>query len=198
MLNGSVAHTAVIPIGKLHFTQDVAVGLRTPQVNAEILKKNHGCALASLVSDDEFVDVEGVGGRKPRSVAKKELAMILEARAEECLNMIANHIRMSGMQPLLGSGIVLTGGASQLDGLLEMGEFIFDLPLRQGKPMGVQGLRDVVKGCEFATSIGLIQYAYEQKRDLYVNESSSMVSTVLSESVEDFSHKIKKFFSELF
>lgn len=198
ILHGSVAHTAVIPLGGAHFTQDVAVGLRTPQVNAEILKKKHGCALASLVADSEVIDVEGVGGRKPRAVPKKELAMILEARAEECMNMIANNIRMSGLQPLLGSGIVLTGGASQLDGLVEIGEFIFDIPLRRGFPMTVEGLKDVVKGSEFSTSIGLLQYAYEQKKDLYVNQNENMVSSVISESVGDFSHKVKKFFADLF
>jgi cell division protein FtsA len=198
ILNGSVAHTAVIPVGGFHFTQDVAVGLRTPQVNAENLKKKHGCALASLVGDDEVIEVEGVGGRKPRSVAKKELAIILEARAEECLNMIANHMRMTGLQPLLGSGIVLTGGASQLDGLVEMGEFIFDIPLRRGYPMPVEGLKDVVKGSEFSTSIGLLQYAYEQKKDLYTFESESMVGSVISESMGDFSNKVKKFFTDLF
>lgn len=198
MLNGSVAHTAVIPLGGAHFTQDVAVGLRTPQVNAEILKKKHGCALASLVGDDEVIDVEGVGGRKPRAVPKKELAMILEARAEECMNMISNNIRMSGLQPLLGSGIVLTGGASQLDGMVEMGEFIFDIPLRRGFPMPVEGLKDVVKGSEFSTSIGLLQYGYEQKKDLYTNHNESMVTSVLSESMGDFSNKVKKFFTDLF
>ncbi len=198
ILNGSVAHTGVIPLGGVHFTQDVAVGLRTPQANAEILKKKHGCALASLVADDEVIDVEGVGGRKPRAVPKKELAMILEARAEECMNMISNNIRMSGLQPLLGSGIVLTGGASQLDGLVEMGEFIFDIPLRRGFPMAVEGLRDVVKGSEFSTSIGLLQYAYEQKKDLYMNQHESMVTSVLTESMGDFSNKVKKFFTDLF
>ncbi len=198
MLNGSVAHTAVIPIGGQHFTQDVAVGLRTPQVNAEILKKNHGCALASLVMEDELVDVEGVGGRKPRSVAKKELATILEARTEECLSMVSNHIRMSGMQPLLGSGVVITGGASQLDGLIEMGEFIFEIPVRRGLPMSVQGLQDIVKGAEFSTSIGLLQYGYEKNRDQYVQESESIVTTVISESMGDFSNKVKKFFADLF
>ncbi len=198
IINGSVAHTAVVPIGGLHFTQDVAVGLRTPQANAEILKKKHGCALASLVGDDEVIDVEGVGGRKPRAVPKKELAMILEARAEECMNLISNSVRLSALQPLLGSGIVLTGGASQLDGMVEMGEFIFDIPLRRGFPMAVEGLKDVVKGSEFSTSIGLLQYAYDQKKDLYTHHHESIVSTVLSESMSDFSNKVKKFFADLF
>lgn len=198
ILNGSVAQTGVIPVGGSHFTQDVAVGLRTPQANAEILKQKHGCALASLITDEEVIDVEGVGGRKPRAIAKKELAVILEARAEECLSMISNNIRLSGLQPMLGSGVVLTGGASQLDGLVEMGEFIFDIPIRRGYPMQVEGLKDVVKGSEFATSIGLLQYGYEQKKDLYSPEVGSMVSSVISESMGDFSNKVKKFFSDLF
>ncbi len=198
IVNGSVAQTGIVPIGGMHFTQDVAVGLRTPQANAEVLKKKHGCALASLITDEEVIDVEGVGGRKARAIAKKELAVILEARAEECLNMISNHIRLSGLQPLLGSGVVITGGASQLDGLVEMGEFVFDIPVRRGFPLPVQGLKDVVKGSEFATSIGLLQYGYEQRRDLYGAESGSMVSSVISESVGDFSNKVKKFFSDLF
>jgi cell division protein FtsA len=112
--------------------------------------------------------------------------------------MIANHMRMTGLQPLLGSGIVLTGGASQLDGLVEMGEFIFDIPLRRGYPMPVEGLKDVVKGSEFATSIGILQYAFEQKKDLYNFESESMVTSVITESVGDLSNKVKKFFSDLF
>lgn len=198
ILNGSVAHTATLPIGGNHFTQDVSLGLRTPQVNAEILKKKSGCALSSLVADEDLIEVEGVGGRKARTVQKKELAMILEARAEECLNMIANHVRMSGMQSLLGSGIVLTGGASQLDGLVEMGEFIFDMPLRRGHPFPVEGLKDVVKGAEYATAIGLLQYGLDQRKDLYQSENDSIVSSVISESVGDFSNKVKKFFTDLF
>lgn len=201
ILNGSVAGTATIPLGGSHFTQDAAVGLRTPQIFAEILKKKFGCALASLVSDDEQVEVEGVGGRKPRSVQRKELAHILEARAEECLTMIANNIRVSGFAPLLGSGIVITGGASQLDGLVEMGEFIFDFPIRKGLPVLVGGLKDVVKGCEFATAIGLQLYALEVRKDFYAQKDSSFgmnVTGVVGESIGDVAVKMKKFFTDLF
>lgn len=150
-VNGSVAHTAVIPVGGSHFTNDISVGLRTPQYAAEELKKKYGSALASLVSDDDSVEVEGVGGRKSRTIPRKELAHIIEARAEECLGMIANNIRQSGLQPVLGSGLVVTGGTSSLDGVIEMGEFIFDIPVRRGFPRQVGGLKDVVKGGEFAT-----------------------------------------------
>ncbi len=202
ILNGSVAHTSIIPLGGSHFTQDAAVGLRTPQIFAEVLKKKFGCALASLVGDDESIEVEGVGGRKSRSVQRKELAHILEARAEECLTMIANNIRISGLQPLLGSGIVITGGASQLDGLVEMGEFIFDAPIRRGFPVLVGGLKDVVKGCEFATSIGLLLFALESKKELYTSKESGFsglnMTGSMGDSMGDVANKMKKFFSDLF
>jgi len=203
LVNGSVAHTSMVPVGGSHFTHDVAVGLRTPQVSAEILKKKFGCALATLVDDQDSIDVEGVGGRKSRVVARKELAHILEARSEEVLNMIAHDIKMSGLQPLLGSGLVVTGGASQLDGLIEMGEFIFDLPLRRGYPALVGGLKDVVKGGEFATSIGLLMYALECKRDAYVTDypeatTSALFGEAVSDSLNGVTSKMKKFFTELF
>lgn len=203
LINGSVAHTSMVPVGGAHFTHDVAVGLRTPQVSAEILKKKHGCALATLVDDQESIEVDGVGGRKSRTVPRKELAHILEARAEEVLNMIAHDIKMSGLQPLLGSGLVITGGSSQLDGLVEMGEFVIDLPLRRGYPALVGGLKDVVKGGEFATAIGLLFYALETKKEFYAQSTqdlstSSLLGEAMSDSIGDMATKMKKFFTDLF
>lgn len=197
-VNGSVAGTSVIPVGGAHFTHDVAVGLRTPQFSAEDLKKKHGCAVATLVSDADSVDVDGVGGRKTRAIARKELAYILEARAEECLSMIANDIRVSGLQPLLGSGVVITGGASQLDGMVEMGEFVFDIPVRRGLPRLVGGLKDVVKGCEFATSIGLLLYALELNKDFYVRKETVGHFSTINDSFDGMASKVKKFFNDLF
>ncbi len=203
LLNGSVASTSLVPVGGSHFTHDVAVGLRTPQVSAEILKKKFGCALATLVDDQETIEVDGVGGRKSRTVPRKELSHILEARSEELLNMISHDVRMSGLQPLLGSGLVITGGSSQLDGLIEMGEFIFDLPLRRGYPTPVGGLKDVVKGGEFATAIGLLHYALELKKEIYVQiqsdtSTSALLGDAVSDSFGDVSSKVKKFLSDLF
>lgn len=203
LMNGSVAHTSMLPVGGMHFTHDVAVGLRTPQVSAEVLKKKHGCALATLVDDNETIEVDGVGGRKSRTVPRKELSHILEARAEEVLNMIAHDIKMSGLQPLLGSGLVITGGSSQLDGMIEMGEFIFDLPLRRGYPAIVGGLKDVVKGGEFATAIGLLFHALETKKDYYAQtpqdlSTTSLFGEAMSDSISDVTSKMKKFFAELF
>lgn len=197
-VNGSVAHTAVVPVGGAHFTNDISVGLRTPQFAAEELKKKHGSAVASLVSEDDIVEVEGVGGRKSRTIPRKELAHIIEARAEECLGMIAGNIRSSGLQPVLGSGIVMTGGTSSLDGIVEMGEFIFDIPVRRGLPRQVGGLKDVVKGGEFATAIGLLMHGLEQKKDYYTRKESGMFSNKGNGSFDGVSSKVKKFFNELF
>jgi len=198
-VNGSVAHTSVLPVGGTHFTHDVAVGLRTPQIAAEELKKRHGSAVASLVTDDETVEVEGVGGRKARTIARKELAHILEARAEECLTMIAHDIRMSGLQPVLGSGVVITGGTSGLDGLVEMGEFVFDIPVRRGLPKLVGGLKDVVKSGEFTTAIGLLFHAIDVRKDYYMKkETHSMFSSSGNGSLDGVASKVKKFFNDLF
>lgn len=199
LVNGSVAHSSVIPVGGQHFTHDVAVGLRTPQFSAEDLKKKYGCAMASMVNDNETIEVEGVGGRKSRVIPRKDLADVIEARAEETLSLIANDIRMSGLVPLLGSGIVLTGGASQLDGLIEMGEFIFDIPVRRGLPSKVGGLVDVVKSGEFSTAVGLLLYGLSQRKDLQNFQAHHGGGELdLAESFDGVTKKIKDFFGQIF
>lgn len=194
-VNGSVAHSSTIPVGGQHFTHDVAVGLRTPQFAAEELKKKFGCAMASMVNDNETIEVEGVGGRKARSIPRKDLADVIEARAEETLNLIANDLRMSGVMPMLGSGIVLTGGGSQLDGLVEMGEFIFDIPVRRGAPREIGGLTDVVKSGEYSTSVGLLMYALSQKKELMMSNGQEVN---IGESLDGITKKIKDFFGQIF
>lgn len=194
-VNGSVAHSSMIPVGGQHFTHDVAVGLRTPQFAAEELKKKFGCAMASMINENETIEVEGVGGRKVRVIPRKDLADVIEARAEETLNLIANDIRMSGLVPLLGSGIVLTGGASQLDGLIEMGEFIFDIPVRRGAPREIGGLTDVVKTGEFSVAVGLLQYALGQKKGLLQTQQQEVN---IGESLDGFTRKVKDFFGQIF
>jgi cell division protein FtsA len=194
-VNGSVAHSSVIPVGGHHFTHDVAVGLRTPQFAAEELKKKYGCAMASMVNENETIEVEGVGGRKSRLIPRKDLADVIEARAEETLSLIANDIRMSGLMPMLGSGIVLTGGASQLDGLVEMGEFIFDIPVRRGLPAKVGGLTDVVKSGEYSTAVGLLLYGLSQRKDL---QNYQVPEMDLGESFDGLTKKIKDFFGQIF
>ena len=194
-VNGSVAHSSVIAVGGQHFTHDVAVGLRTPQVAAEDLKKKFGHAMASLVSENDSIEVEGVGGRKPRSIPRKDLADVLEARAEEVLNIIAHDIKISGLQPFLGSGLVLTGGASQLEGLIEMGEFIFDIPVRRGAPRQVGGLTDVVRQAQSSTAVGLLLYGFKQKKEMLMGHFSG---EILGDSLDGLTRKVKDFFGQMF
>lgn len=195
-VNGSVAGTSAVPVGGSHFTHDIAVGLRTPQIAAEHLKKKYGCAMASLVGEEEVMEVEGVGGRKPRTVLRREIAEVIEPRAEETLQLVQNDLRMSGFMPLMGSGIVLTGGASQLDGLVEMGEFVFDIPVRRGLPGKVGGLTDVVKSASFATAVGLLLYGWNQKKNTFSHQHAH--EDIMSESIQNITFKIKGFFESLF
>lgn len=196
-VNGSVAHSSTIPVGGQHFTHDVAVGLRTPQFAAEIIKKKFGCAMSSMVNDAETIEVEGVGGRKARIIPRKDLADVIEARAEETLSLIANDIRMSGVMPMLGAGIVLTGGTSQLDGLVELGEYIFDIPVRRGIPSNVGGLTDVVKTGDYSTAVGLLMYGLSQRKDL-LNQSNHAGDLKIGESLNDVTKKIKQIFETIF
>ena len=192
---GSVAHTATVPVGGLHFTQDIAMGLRTPQNSAEMIKRKYGCAIADLVDDTETIEVEGVGGRKPRALLRKDLCEVIEPRAEETLGLIWHEIRKSGLVNQIGSGIVLTGGACQLEGLLEMGEFISDIPVRKGTPERIGGLIDVVRSPEHATAVGLLIYAIE---NMTVQERSKLtgahIETGISDVMNGWAQKVKDFF----
>lgn len=183
-LQGSVSFTSTLLLGGHHFTHDVAVGLRTPQSNAEKLKGKFGCALSTLVNEQETIEVEGVGGRKTRTIYRKHLCDIIEPRAEETLNLIHNELQKSGLIHQLGSGVVLTGGGSELDGLVEMAEFIFDIPVRRGTPQGIGGLTDIVKVPSFSTSVGLILYGLEKKKLKNFNQDKNMFNE-LARKVKD-------------
>jgi cell division protein FtsA len=156
---GSLWHTGVIGIGGDHFTNDIAVGLRMPIPDAEKLKRKCGCALSSLVDEDDTMEVASVGGRQPRLMARRLLSEILQPRAEEVFHQVWDEIRRAGCEKSLNSGIVLTGGGAILEGMPEIAEQIFDLPIRRGCPTGVGGLADHVSNPEFATSVGLVLYA---------------------------------------
>ena len=129
---GSLWHTAVIGVGGDHFTNDIAVGLRTPVPDAEKIKRKCGCALSGMVDEDETMEVASVGGRKPRVMARRILSEILQPRAEEIFHLVWDEIRRAGYEKSLNSGIVLTGGGAILDGIPEIAEQIFDLPIRRG------------------------------------------------------------------
>src|SRR6187401_969754 len=160
---GSLWHTGVVAIGGDHFTNDIAVGLRTPIPDAEKIKRRCGCALSSMVDEDETMEVASVGGRKPRVMARRILSEILQPRAEEIFHLVWDEIRKAGFEKSLNSGIVLTGGGAMLEGVAEIAEQIFDLPIRRGSPAGVGGLADHVASPAFATPVGVVMYAHRNQ-----------------------------------
>ncbi|MDX1998737.1 MAG: cell division protein FtsA [Thermoanaerobaculia bacterium] len=158
-MDGEVQHSSVLPVGAGHFTNDLAMVLRTPFSEAERIKIKNGCCLGSLVTADEGVAVPSVAGGAPRVVAKRELAEILQPRAEELLELIKNDLAKHGYDETLRGGVVLTGGGAQLDGLLEMSEQIFDSSVRYGLPQGLGGLVDVISSPSWSTASGMLRYA---------------------------------------
>jgi len=160
---GTIWHTAVLPTGGDHFTNDVAVGLRTPILEAEKIKKKYGCALSTMVSDEETIEVPSVGGRKPRILSRQILSDIIQPRAEEICHLVYEEIKRAGYERVLNSGIVFTGGSASLEGLAEVADRIFDLPIRCGPPSGVGGLVDVVANPAYATAVGLVLHAHRAR-----------------------------------
>ena len=160
---GNLWHTGVVAVGGDHFTSDIAVGLRTPLPEAEKIKRKTGCALSSMVDEDETIEVASVGGRKPRLMARRILSEILQPRAEEIFHLVWDEIRRAGYEKSLNSGIVLTGGGSILEGMPEIAEQIFDLPVRRGSPVDISGLADHVNSPVFATPVGLVLYAHRNR-----------------------------------
>jgi cell division protein FtsA len=163
---GSLWYTSTIPIGGDNFTNDIAVGLRTPIPEAERIKKKFGCIAGPPVEDQETIEVPSVGkGRKPRVLSRQLLADIIQPRAEEIFRLVDSDIKRMGYDKSLNSGIVLTGGTALLEGIEEVAEEIFDLPVRRGDPGGVGGLVDRVATPDFATSVGLVLYGFHIWQD---------------------------------
>jgi cell division protein FtsA len=156
--DGALRHTFVLPLGGANITADVAMGLRIPAVDAESLKIASGCAAIQKVRRDELVELPGVGGRQPRPIRRQYLSEIIEPRAEEIFTLLGKEILRSGFMDMLGAGVVLTGGGSRLDGLPELGERVFQLPVRRGIPIGIEGMVEVVNSPTFSTAVGLALY----------------------------------------
>ncbi|MFH0821885.1 MAG: cell division protein FtsA [Pseudomonadota bacterium] len=162
-LEGAIQYTSVIPVGGDQLTNDIAVGLRTPMAEAEKIKTKNGCALGSLVSKDETVPVPGVGGRQPRIVARSVLADIIEPRLEETLGLVRREIEKFGLMDKVASGVVLTGGSVAIEGMCDLADQIFDLPVRLGYPIGISGLVDVVNSPLYATGVGLVLWGARRR-----------------------------------
>ncbi len=155
---GSIKHTAVLPIGGNYITSDIAQGLRTPIADAENIKIMYGCAHLPLIPKDENIEVPSVGGRDPREVSRHILGRIIEPRVEEIFKMAHKEIMKAGYENVLTAGIVLTGGTAAMEGITELAEQVFDVPVRKGNPIGIGGLTDVVKSPAYATAVGMIMY----------------------------------------
>ena len=155
---GSVQYTSVLTVGGNHLTNDIAVGLRTPTNDAQKIKEKYGCAMAAMVGKEETIEVPMVGGRAPKVLSRKILAEIIEPRAEEIMSLIYREIVRSGMQDNLASGVVITGGSTILEGMPELAEKVFGLPVRRGIPKGVGGLVDIISNPMFSTGVGLVSY----------------------------------------
>ena len=159
----AIRHTATIPIGGNHFTNDIAVGLRTPVPEAERIKRDEGCALAALMADHErthMVEVPSVGGRQPRMLSRQILCEILQPRAEEIFSHAAEEIQRAGFERQILSSVVLIGGGSLMDGIVEMAEQIMDLPARHGMPDFVGGLTGEIDSPAYATVVGTLLYGF--------------------------------------
>jgi cell division protein FtsA len=161
---GVVRHTGAVPVGGDHFTNDLAVGLRTPIPEAERIKHRHGCAAASLLQEDTAIEIASVGDRPPRTIFARALTDIIEPRATEFLALLRDELQRSGMIGQIPAGFILAGGGARLHGLAELAEDTFHLPVRIAEPKGLVDLPEQVAQPEYATVVGLVMYAAKARR----------------------------------
>lgn len=160
---GAIRHTGVIPIAGDQVTNDIAMALRTPTQYAEELKIKYACALAKLTGAEETIKVPSVGDRAARDLSRQSLAEVVEPRYEELFNLVQAELRRSGFEEVIAAGIVLTGGTSKMEGVVELAEEIFHMPVRLGAPQGVNGLKDIMNNPIYSTGVGLLVYGAEQQ-----------------------------------
>jgi cell division protein FtsA len=191
-VEGSIYHTSVLAVGGDMLTNDIAIGLRTPHPEGESLKRKHGCALANMVRPDEKVEVPSVGGRRPRLLARQALCEIIQPRLEELFMLVEREVRRSGYAGRVNGGVVVTGGSSIMEGVPELAEQIFDMPVRRGIPRGVGGLTDVISNPMYATGVGLSLYgaAHRDRRKFRQVTDRNIFDKVVA--------RMKEWFGEIF
>jgi len=162
-IDGAIRHTAVIPIAGDQVTSDIAVALRTPSQYAEEIKIKYACALTPMASPDDSIEVPSVGDRPPRRLARQTLAEVVEPRYEELFALIQAELRRAGMEDMIAAGVVLTGGSSKVEGVVELAEEVFHMPVRLGCPQFVKGMADVIHNPIYATGVGLLLYGHEHQ-----------------------------------
>ncbi|HUF82023.1 MAG TPA: cell division protein FtsA [Burkholderiales bacterium] len=163
--HGAIRHTAVIPIAGDQITNDIAMALRTPTRDAEDIKERYGCALSQLADPQHMVEVPGLGDRDPRQLSRKTLAEVIEPRVEELYSLVQTELRRSGYEDLLSSGVVITGGSSVMQGMVELGEEIFHMPVRVGYPGYGGALAETVRHPRYSTAVGLLMAGMQQHRN---------------------------------
>jgi cell division protein FtsA len=161
---GVVRHTSAVPVGGDHFTNDLAVGLRTPIPEAEKIKRKHGCVSASFLTKDGAIEIASVGDRPPRTIFTRMLTDIIEPRAMELLSLIRDDLQRAGLDGQIPAGFVMAGGGARLHGLDEMAEHGFRLPVRIAEPKGLADLPELVAQPEYATVVGLVLYGAKMRR----------------------------------
>jgi len=161
---GAIRHTGVIPIAGDQVTNDIAMALRTPTDNADEIKIRYACALTQLASPGEMIKVPGVGDRPARELSRQALAEVVEPRYDELFTLVKAELQRSGYENLMAAGIVLTGGTSKMEGVIELAEEIFHMPVRLGMPQSVKGLADIVRNPIYSTGVGLLLYGMKQQQ----------------------------------
>jgi cell division protein FtsA len=170
--HGSIRHTAVIPIAGDQVTNDIAVALRIPTQNAEAIKLKYACALRKLTDHEEMIDIPGGTDRPARQLSRTTLAEVVEPRYEELFSLVQAELQRQGLEEVIGSGIVVTGGSAQMPGVIELAEDIFRMPVRLGLPRYVTGLVDVQRNPIYSTGIGLLLYGRQQQLERHLDVST--------------------------
>ncbi len=186
----TIRHTFVLSLGGNNMTNDISVGLRIPMAEAEKIKINYGTCLSDNIKSNETIDLPEVGGRQGRQLPRQILAEILEPRVEEVFSLVNREIIRAGMKEEIRSGIVLTGGAALLDGITEVAESVFEVPVRLGNPHGINGLVDVVNNPMYSTGVGLVLYgAKDEGRKKFRIRDANIFHRIIS--------RMKKWFKEV-
>jgi cell division protein FtsA len=189
--NNTIRHTFVLGLGGNNLTNDISIGIRSPLTEAEKIKIEHGTCVGTHISGEDVLEVPGIGGRKPRQLRKQVLCEIIEPRVEEIFSLIKTEIQRAGMENVIASGIVLTGGTAMLDGMTEVAESIFNVPARMGTPQGVSGLMDVVNSPQYATGVGLVLYGAknQSQQEPFKTEDINVFNRLVS--------RMKKWFRDI-
>jgi cell division protein FtsA len=186
----NIRHTFVLALGGNNLTNDISIGLRAPTAEAEKIKKKYGTCLSSQISTDETIEVPGMGGRKPRKLPRQILGEILEPRMEEMFTLIKREIYRAGMENMVNSGVVITGGTALLGGVTEIAESVLNLPARLGRPQGIGGLVDVVNNPMYATAVGLVIFgAKNRSENKFRIRDSNIFNRIMT--------RMKKWFQEI-